>query len=171
MEKALLCTVLTVLIASPASAAQIVGDACNGSAGLTSTVKSDIQTEGIIACIPDVNGNYFWQPENGGMARYDSTASCNTPGAIRWNGTGFQGCYGTQWKSLASGSCHYNYYAREVRGDGNYWHYYGAAAGVWCINNAPDSTWEFVGFDECYEDGDKCTPDGLLCYYAQAVCS
>lgn len=169
MKNFLLLSAFFLCLLSASARAEVIGEACANEGAEIRTTKSQISSEGVIQCIPDMNGNFWWQAV-GGVARYDTTTTCSVAGAIRWNGTAFQGCYGTEWKSF-NASCHYNYYAREVRGDGNYWHNYGSAAGVLCINNVPDKTWEFIGFDECYEDGDKCTPDGQICYYAQQVCN
>jgi hypothetical protein len=69
---------------------QQIGQSCPATPGLE-TVRSYIQTQGAIECIPDQNGNYFWQPMGAGNARYDTTATCSVAGKLvehdaEWNG-------------------------------------------------------------------------------------
>ena len=87
---------------SPSWAAPKIGDACDGSANQITTKSSDIQAEGVIQCIPDSNGSYFWQAM-GAVARYDATTKCTVAGILRWNGSSIQYCNGTTWIGFKSG--------------------------------------------------------------------
>ncbi|MFY9288168.1 MAG: hypothetical protein WAO98_06665 [Alphaproteobacteria bacterium] len=104
--KKLYCTValfgVALAFAWPVSAQQI-GVVCPASENV-STVKSLIPTEGIIQCIPDELGRYYWQPMGAGIARYDTTGLCTTEGSVRWNGSAIQFCDGTSWQSLGGGT-------------------------------------------------------------------
>jgi len=80
---------------------QQIGQACPADVNNVRTVRSVIEGEGIIQCIPDANGNFYWQPM-GGIARYDSTPSCSIAGAIRWNGSAIQYCDGANWNGLGT---------------------------------------------------------------------
>jgi hypothetical protein len=99
--------------------AQQVGQACTTVSTNTPTQQSIIPTEGIIECIPDINGNYFWQPMGAGIARYDITVACNVAGALRWNGSAIQVCNGSGWQSIGSGNGKL-YWDGSWRSD-NYW--------------------------------------------------
>src|SRR5579863_4522652 len=83
--------------------ADVIGDACPANPTQIQTTKSSIQTQGVMQCIPDSNGNYFWQPMGGGVVRYDNTAVCTVAGELRWNGTSIQYCDGSTWKSFGGG--------------------------------------------------------------------
>jgi hypothetical protein len=93
---------ISLLICAVPAIAQsvLIGQPCPGGTSAISTQASTNQQVGILGCIPDGNGNYRWQPENGGMARYDSTASCTVAGTMRWNGSAMQYCDGASWQSL-----------------------------------------------------------------------
>ncbi|MFY9288459.1 MAG: hypothetical protein WAO98_08145 [Alphaproteobacteria bacterium] len=91
-----------LLLACQAHAQQI-GQSCPAS-DMVRTVKSVVATQGVIQCIPDEAGNYFWQPMGAGVARYDGSAICNTAGALRWNGSAIQFCDGTTWQSIGGGT-------------------------------------------------------------------
>jgi len=90
---------VAVLFACSARAQQI-GLPCTTQPTMVPTVKSIIPSEGVVECIPDANGNYFWQPMGAGIARYDSTNTCNTAGSLRWNGSALQYCDGTNWQAI-----------------------------------------------------------------------
>jgi hypothetical protein len=91
-----------VAFAYPAHAQQ-VGEACTGSAANITTVRSTIETEGVIQCIPNSQGQYFWQAMGAGVALYDNTASCTIAGMLRWNGSAIQYCNGSIWNNLGGG--------------------------------------------------------------------
>ena len=105
MKKLYLGAVLLGAVAAFACQAQAqqIGQACPASPENVRTVKSSTPTEGVIQCIPDTAGNYFWQPMGAGVARYDSTASCSIAGTLRWNGTAIQFCNGSSWQSIGGG--------------------------------------------------------------------
>jgi hypothetical protein len=81
---------------------QQIGQACQASSNLV-TVRSYVQTQGAIECIPDANGNFLWQPMGAGIARYDTTGACSVAGNVRWNGSNIQFCNGSSWQSLGGG--------------------------------------------------------------------
>jgi hypothetical protein len=89
-------------LACPAHAQQ-VGEACTGSTTNIATVRSTIETQGILQCIPNSNGDFFWQPMGAGTVLYDNSATCSIAGELRWNGTSIQYCDGSTWKSFGGG--------------------------------------------------------------------
>jgi hypothetical protein len=126
---------------SPPAFGQQVGQACSTPTNNTPTLQSVVPTEGIIECIPDINGNYFWQAMGAGVARYDSTGACNVAGSLRWNGSAIQFCNGSGWQSIGS-SVGKLYWDGNWTGD-HYWcdagfHVVGFHYDCGCSNNA---TW------------------------------
>lgn len=83
--------------------AQQIGEICSQSTTVV-TLKSIIPTEGVIECIPDSLGHYYWQAMGAGVARYDSSNTCNLAGTLRWNGSAIQFCDGSNWQSLGGGT-------------------------------------------------------------------
>ena len=88
-----------ICYACPANA-QSIGQGCVNEANSLRTLKSVVPAEGVIECVPDSNGNYFWQAMGAGIARYDTTATCSIAGSLRWNGTSVQYCDGVNWQGL-----------------------------------------------------------------------
>jgi len=106
MKKTLITAALfgvAICVIHPALAAQKIGDVCTAAANTTPTVRSIIPSEGAIECIPDSNGNYYWQPMGAGIARYDSTGACSIAGSVRWNGSAIQFCNGSGWQAIGGG--------------------------------------------------------------------
>ena len=106
MKKALVTTALlsAVVCFTPCPAnAQRIGQACSSDPDTVRTLKSIVPTEGVIECIPNSDGNYFWQPMGAGIARYDSTTACSVAGNVRWNGSSIQFCNGSSWQGVGGG--------------------------------------------------------------------
>jgi hypothetical protein len=79
--------------------AQEVGQACTADPSIVTTF-SRIESQGVLECIPDSAGNFIWEPEGAGIARYDTTAVCTIAGNIRWNGSSMEYCNGSLWQSF-----------------------------------------------------------------------
>ncbi|MFY9287905.1 MAG: hypothetical protein WAO98_05330 [Alphaproteobacteria bacterium] len=98
-----LALISAVLAFACSAHAQQIGEACP-SDDKVKTAKSIIATQGVIECIPDEAGNYFWQPMGAGIARYDVSGVCSTAGSLRWNGSSIQFCNGIGWQSIGGGT-------------------------------------------------------------------
>ncbi|MFY9286904.1 MAG: hypothetical protein WAO98_00210 [Alphaproteobacteria bacterium] len=93
----------SLLLSCQTSHAQQIGQACPAS-DTVRTIKSDVASQGVIQCIIDDAGNYYWQPMGAGIARYDSSGVCSTAGSVRWNGSAIQFCDGISWQSIGGGT-------------------------------------------------------------------
>ncbi len=82
---------------------QQIGQACTGSTVNIATARSTIETQGILQCIPNSNGDFFWQPMGAGTVLYDNSATCSIAGELRWNGTKIQYCNGSNWANFGGG--------------------------------------------------------------------
>jgi hypothetical protein len=85
--------------ADPIPITQQVGWPCTPRPELA-TERSYFPIQGAMECIPDENGNFYWQALGGGTARYDITSTCSVAGTLRWNGAAIQYCDGSNWQSL-----------------------------------------------------------------------
>jgi hypothetical protein len=101
LEKVLLGIILGSI--TNISSAQTVGEACTEQTGELANKQSAIAGQGALECIPNSQGQYYWQAEGGGIALYDVTPSCSIPGELRWNGSSIQYCDGANWDSFNSG--------------------------------------------------------------------
>jgi len=119
----------------------------DGSAAFTGAVKVGTTTDGCSST-------------NESALRYDSGTHT------------MQYCNGTSWQTIQQRNCSYQYASVVPSGEGNFNYHqnYNTIQMQTCINNRPDDSWQFVGYDVCYEDDHDCSTDGLLCFYSKAVC-
>lgn len=107
---------------------------------------------------------------NGAVKVGSTNATCTNAlaGMIRYNGpaTGLEYCNGTAWAAPGR-QCSYTYKEIQLGGHGGN---YATLNYVDCINNIPTG-YQFIGYDVCFEDGNYCTVDGLMCFYSKETCS
>lgn len=91
-----------LLLAAPAAADVIVpGAACTPPANNMITTQGSTNSQvGVVQCVPNSAGAFYWQAVGNGIVSYDTTATCSIAGQLRWNGAGVQFCDGGSWKDF-----------------------------------------------------------------------